>query len=101
MVLTQNFSKDLKAKIIVRGRVQMVGFRYFVLQKALSLGIKGSVRNLSDGSVEVIALGEKEFFLDFLKELKQGPPGARVSETVMMDYEAPSKLPEGFRIEYR
>ena len=79
----------------------MVGFRYFTRQKALSLGINGSVSNLPDGTVEVIASGEEESFREFLKAVENGPPGAYVRETQVMPDEAPSKIPDGFRIEYR
>ena len=64
--------------IEVVGRVQGVGFRWFVREKARRLGLSGWVRNLPDGSVEVVAAGEGGQ-LDLLKEeLRRGPPGAVV-----------------------
>ena len=63
----------------IRGRVQMVGFRYFVLGQAERLGLTGWVRNSADGqSVEVVAEGD-EASLDTLEALlRSGPPGSVV-----------------------
>ena len=62
----------------VSGIVQGVGFRWFVREKARRLGLSGWVRNLPDGSVEVVAAGD-DGQLDLLKEeLRRGPPGAVV-----------------------
>jgi len=65
---------------IIIGRVQGVGFRWFVLRRAKSLGLTGWVRNLPDGSVEVWAEGKEETLesLDLL--LKDGPSGSMVRE---------------------
>jgi acylphosphatase len=64
----------------VRGRVQGVGFRWFVEAEAHKLAIAGWVRNALDGSVEVLAMGTREQ-LDALKtKLWQGPRAARVDE---------------------
>ena len=65
-------------RIHVRGRVQGVGFRWFVQSQAEELGVAGWVRNLADGGVEVWAEGEAPA-LDALQErLRRGPPAARV-----------------------
>lgn len=60
-------------QFIVRGRVQGVGFRYFVIRAARGLGIVGTVRNMPDGSVEAIAEGEPEAIKRFRCDLKRGP----------------------------
>jgi acylphosphatase len=67
-------------RIRVSGRVQGVGFRWFVRQAAREVGgLSGRVRNLADGSLEVEVAGD-EARLDALRErLRQGPPGARVT----------------------
>lgn len=65
-------------RFVVSGRVQGVGFRYFTADAARREGLGGSVRNLEDGSVEVIADGEAESMLRFERALRQGPSRARV-----------------------
>ncbi len=63
----------------VHGRVQGVNFRYFVERYADALGLKGYVKNLSDGmTVEVCAEGEKGKLDELLDLLNSGPPRARV-----------------------
>jgi acylphosphatase len=64
--------------VAVRGRVQGVGFRWFVCQRARRLGVSGWVRNAADGSVEVVAQGRKAAIEQLLSDLGQGPPGAEV-----------------------
>ncbi len=64
---------------IVRGRVQGVNFRQFVYTRARFLGVRGYVRNLSDGrSVEVLAEGPREALEQLLEHLREGPRMARV-----------------------
>jgi len=73
----------------VYGRVQGVFFRYFVRSEAKGLGLKGYVRNLASGdAVEVQAEGEKRQLNKLLRQLKVGPPGARVErvEVKWVDY---------------
>jgi acylphosphatase len=65
-------------KFVVRGRVQGVGFRWFVEREAKTLGISGWVRNNSDGSVEVLASGTQEQLFGLRSRLQQGPRAARV-----------------------
>ena len=62
----------------VYGYVQGVNFRYFVLRLARSLDLKGYVRNLPDGSVEVVAEGERDRLERLAEQLKVGPRAARV-----------------------
>jgi acylphosphatase len=68
--------KRLEASI--RGRVQGVGFRYFVRQEATELGVSGWVSNQQDGSVRVVAEGSREALDELLDLLEAGPRGARV-----------------------
>ena len=65
-------------RYIVDGRVQGVGFRYFVAEVAADIGLSGWVRNLHQGSVEVLADGDDEQLVRLEKALWQGPPLARV-----------------------
>lgn len=67
-----------RARIFIDGRVQGVGFRYFVLEEARKYGIKGYVKNMPGGSVEVDAEGEREQLDPFLNVCRQGPPAAKV-----------------------
>jgi acylphosphatase len=65
---------------VVSGRVQGVGFRYFVVGKARKLGLQGYVRNESSGDVKVVAQGTHSALEQFLVLLRQGPPAAQVHD---------------------
>jgi acylphosphatase len=62
----------------VSGRVQGVNYRFFTQKVANMLGIKGWVRNLPDGRVEVVAEGEEDAIKKFIDFLHEGPIAARV-----------------------
>ena len=64
---------------VVHGDVQGVGFRWFVVDAARPLGLRGWVRNLPDGSVEVTAEGEGDALEALAVAVRQGPRGARVA----------------------
>jgi acylphosphatase len=66
--------------ILVSGRVQGVGFRWFTEREAERWAIAGYARNLADGSVEVRAQGDERALDGFCKELKRGPRAARIQE---------------------
>jgi len=70
----------MHAEIIVQGVVQGVGYRFFAIQKARDYGLTGYVQNLQDGSVLVVAEGEKGLLNDFINELKIGPRAAKVTK---------------------
>jgi acylphosphatase len=63
---------------LVKGRVQGVGFRWFVQREAAELGLRGWVRNTDDGHVEIIAAGEPDVLTDLKTELRKGSRGSRV-----------------------
>src|ERR1700751_2387099 len=65
-------------RFLVRGRVQGVGFRWFVEREARLLGVAGWVRNNADGAVEVLAQGSREQLSALRDRLQQGPRAARV-----------------------
>jgi acylphosphatase len=67
-------------RFFVRGRVQGVGFRWFVEREAHILGISGWVRNNHDGSVEVLAMGTSEQLAGLRSRLQEGPRAARVDD---------------------
>jgi acylphosphatase len=64
---------------LISGRVQGVGFRFFAEHEANELGVRGYVRNLSTGKVEVYAIGEPSVLEAFKSRLARGPLGARVT----------------------
>jgi acylphosphatase len=70
---------DETAHIIVSGVVQGVGYRYFVARQADALHLRGFVRNLPDGTVEVAASGPRGLIGDLVAALKVGPRASRVS----------------------
>ena len=86
-------------EITVSGRVQGVCYRAFVLHGANELNIKGYVKNLMNGNVKVIAIGENNTLYVFINTLKEGPSMARVDDiqkTEIINGEAFSD----FRIKY-
>jgi acylphosphatase len=66
-------------RLIVRGRVQGVGFRWATVEQGRRLGLDGWARNLPDGAVEVVAAGPAEVVERFVAWCAQGPPSARVA----------------------
>ena len=70
---------------VVRGRVQGVGYRWFAARVAESLGVRGYVRNLSTGEVEVQAEAEEAVLESLKQELQRGPNMARVSEVIELE----------------
>ncbi len=89
--------KAFKAKIA--GRVQGVGFRFFVIDKSREYGVTGYTKNLFDGSVEVYAEGEKQILDEFLTDLRRGPSLSRVDKINVDWLEAEQKYRD-FRIEF-
>lgn len=67
---------------LIRGRVQGVGFRWFVQREATELELCGWVRNTEDGDVEVVASGPAEDLNELRSSLRQGPRGARVDQLI-------------------
>jgi acylphosphatase len=67
---------------LVKGRVQGVGFRWFVQREAAEIGLRGWVRNTHDGHVEVLAAGEPDQLEDLQLALAKGTRGSRVDEVI-------------------
>jgi acylphosphatase len=67
-------------RYLVSGRVQGVGYRYFTLHAAESLGVSGFARNLPDGRVEVVAEADDQALAAFEEKLRQGPSFSSVSD---------------------
>jgi acylphosphatase len=72
----------MSVRFLVTGRVQGVGFRWFVVSRARALGLGGYVRNREDGSVEVVVLGEPDAVEALAAALAEGPAAARVTDVV-------------------
>jgi acylphosphatase len=75
-------------RFLVRGRVQGVGFRYFVQEAAAREGLRGWVRNMPDGRVEAEVEGDQDAANRFEARIRRGPSGARVDEVVAVDQPA-------------
>jgi len=84
-------------RLIIRGRVQGVGFRFFTEAAAVREGIRGWVRNVPDGRVEISAEGDADALDRFERSLRHGPPHARV-ERVEVDDMIPTGRETGFNI---
>jgi acylphosphatase len=69
---------DVIRHVIIRGRVQGVGYRAWTEYTALERGLQGWVRNRRDGSVEALFVGSTEAVSAMIAQCRQGPPGARV-----------------------
>ena len=65
---------------VIHGDVQGVGFRYFVMREARSLGLRGWVRNRDDGSVELVAEGDRRDLERLLDAARRGPSQAHVGD---------------------
>lgn len=70
---------------LVKGRVQGVGFRWYVHSEAAALGLHGSVRNTESGHVEVVASGPEEDLAELRKALQRGSRGSRVDAIEQRD----------------
>jgi acylphosphatase len=85
-------------RFLVRGRVQGVGYRYFVERRANELGLKGYTRNLEDGNVEVYALGLRVRVNELARELRRGPAWSDVRG--VEEFDVPPEECSGFQIRY-
>ncbi|OLB52262.1 MAG: hypothetical protein AUI08_00975 [Gemmatimonadetes bacterium 13_2_20CM_2_65_7] len=83
---------------IVRGRVQGVGFRWFVMREAERLELGGFVRNLPDGAVEVVSQGPETALEKLESKLRQGPPHADVADVERLQVPVELHLPTSFDI---
>jgi acylphosphatase len=72
---------------LIRGRVQGVGFRWFVHREAAELGLRGWVRNTDAGDVEVVAAGDAEALQELREELHKGSRGSRVDAVIEHELE--------------
>jgi len=82
-----------RVKLIVKGIVQGVNFRYYTRREALKNSVNGWVRNLADGSVAAVFEGEEEDVEAMIQWCRNGPPGAHVTELIAQ--------PEEYRGEFQ
>ncbi|MGD0938201.1 MAG: acylphosphatase [Terracidiphilus sp.] len=85
---------------LIQGRVQGVGFRWFVSREAAELDLRGWVRNTEEGEVEVVASGTVEQLAELRASLRRGPRGSRVDHLIehYLDEKEAEEL-SSFRIE--
>lgn len=83
----------------VAGRVQGVGFRWFVRQAAIEAGVVGGwVRNRADGRVEIAATGPDGALAEFVAAARKGPPGSRVEHVANLPVAGLDNLPRPFTV---
>src|SRR5277367_4523077 len=87
MASANDQSRAQARRFVVRGRVQGVGFRWFVEREAHILQIGGWVRNNPDGTVEVLAIGTRDQLAGLRSRLHEGPRAARVDRVEDFDAE--------------
>jgi acylphosphatase len=73
------------ARLIIKGRVQGVGYRWWAQGQAKALGLDGWVRNLRDGTVELLAAGPEEAIGRLIEACRQGPPAAAVQSVERLE----------------
>jgi acylphosphatase len=88
----------VRVRLVVSGRVQGVGFRWFVREAARQHRLAGWVRNRPDGSVELEVAGEEGSVRGLVEELRRGPPGARVEDVREVVTNQTESLPNPFAI---
>ncbi len=95
-----NSVKIAVRRYCVEGRVQGVGFRWFVHREASALGLRGKVRNTESGAVEAVAAGTPDQLAQLRRALERGPRGSRVDKVTEEDL-APAEagMLEAFTIE--
>lgn len=85
-------------RVVVEGRVQGVGFRWFVRQEARRLGVAGWVRNLPDGSVELTVSGAMEAARRLIEYARVGPEHADVRHVHVVEVQLHDPLPYPFSV---
>ena len=83
-------------RVVIRGRVQGVGFRAFVEHTALQRGVEGWVRNRRDGSVEALFSGSADDVAEMMRRCQQGPRAAQVASVELL--EEGGTAPAGFEL---
>ncbi|MCL5771052.1 MAG: acylphosphatase [Actinobacteria bacterium] len=87
-------------ELIIEGRVQGVGFRYFAFNNALKHNITGYVKNLPDGNVEIVCSGEKQDLDKFISKMKKGPSFSYISSFKINELSSDGYEFKNFEIRY-
>jgi len=87
-------------RFYVSGSVQGVGYRFFAQRAANALGVRGYVKNLRDGRVEVYAIGREEILRGLREQLRKGPRFASVDEVAEAEAEMMPQYGDEFSIEH-
>lgn len=92
------FKLENAVQLVISGRVQGVGYRYWARSLATRLGLKGWVRNLEDGRVELLAIGATTQLDQLIDACRIGPSAASVTDVAISDIQAPNVV-QGFEIQ--
>ncbi len=85
----------IAVRLVIRGRVQGVGYRWWAREEARRLGLDGWVRNRADGSLELVAAGPAAVVAELVELCRRGPVSARVA-AIDQDSTAPDEVTPGF-----
>lgn len=91
-------SRPVERRLVVTGRVQGVGYRWFARETARTFGLAGWVCNMPDGSVVLEIAGPAEIVARFIAELQQGPPTAHVAGVQVSARASADPLPARFTV---
>ena len=89
---------ERRVRVRIEGRVQGVGFRYWVEQTAGGLGLRGWVRNRRDATVEAVFAGPAEVVSDMVHRCRRGPPAARVADVATLEEGTADVPADGFEV---
>ena len=90
---------EVRAEIVVKGLVQGVGFRYFVMREAKKLDLNGYVKNLYTGEVLTVVEGEKAIVEEMVEKLRVGPIHASV-KSCKVDWQEPKNEFTDFEVKF-
>ncbi len=85
-------------RLVLRGRVQGVGFRWFAREAGRQCDLAGWVRNREDGAVEIVASGQPDALDRFVDAVRRGPPGARVDDLEYLAVGEPGPVERPFSV---
>ena len=76
----------MKKHLLIFGKVQGVGFRYWLYEKAIKKNIRGWVKNTIQGQVEALLIGDDENVIELIKQIEKGPYFSNVTKVKIQDY---------------